>query len=72
MNTALAQMEMQSHSVIVLHDSPTGAMDQLSRFLDEVDSFGYEITLDLPADCVPMIEGSIDDHEAYSDLVTAS
>lgn len=54
---ARADMEAQDHTLIVLHDIPTGAMDHLGRFLDEVLEAGIGITPDLPAAAVPVREG---------------
>lgn len=55
--TALADIARQDHTVVVLHDVPTGAMDHLERFLDELDARDVEVTLDLADDCVPMRDG---------------
>lgn len=57
-DTALDNIAHTEHTVIVLHDLPTGAMDHLPRFIDELDSRSVEITTDVPADCVPMSVGS--------------
>lgn len=56
---ALADTHNQQHTVVVLHDLPTGAMDQLPRFLDELTDSGAEVTTDLPDDCVPIRGGEI-------------
>ena len=47
------------HVVMVLHDLPTGAMDALPHFLDEVARRGIEVTLDLPDSCVPIRGGTV-------------
>ncbi|ORB69143.1 polysaccharide deacetylase family protein [Mycobacterium scrofulaceum] len=56
---ALADTRDHRHTVVVLHDLPTGAMDQLPRFLDELDAAGVEVTTELPDDCVPILRGAI-------------
>lgn len=56
-NRALADARSQQHTVVVLHDLPTGAMEQLTTFLDELDDSGVEVTTDLPDDCVPIVRG---------------
>lgn len=54
---ALADTRNQPHTVVVLHDLPTGAMERLPKFLDELDDSGLEVTTDLPDDCVPIVRG---------------
>lgn len=54
---ALADTGEHRHTVVVLHDLPTGAMEQLPRFLDEVTDAGLEVTTELPGDCVPIVRG---------------
>lgn len=54
---ALADLDRRDHTVVVLHDLPSGAMDHLPRFLDEVEARGIEITLDLPDGCTPLRAG---------------
>jgi len=56
---ALADTRNQPHTVVVLHDLPTGAMERLPRFLDELDDSGLEVTTDLPDDCVPIVRGRV-------------
>lgn len=56
---ALADTRDQRHTVIVLHDLPTGAMEQLPLFLDALDDAGVEVTTDLPDDCVPIVRGAL-------------
>ena len=65
---ALEDISQQDHTVVVLHDLPTGAMLELPRFLDAVLEAGHEVTLDLPDDCVPMRSGAIA-WSSISDLV---
>ncbi|OCB56882.1 hypothetical protein A5677_17545 [Mycobacterium malmoense] len=56
---ALADTRDRRHTVVVLHDLPTGAMEQLPLFLDALDDAGLEVTTDLPDDCVPIFRGAI-------------
>ncbi|OBI05511.1 polysaccharide deacetylase family protein [Mycobacterium scrofulaceum] len=56
---ALADARDQRHTVVVLHDLPTGAMELLPRFLDELAESGAEVTTDLPDDCVPIVRGEM-------------
>jgi peptidoglycan/xylan/chitin deacetylase (PgdA/CDA1 family) len=56
---ALADVRAREHTVLVIHDVPSGAMDQLTRFLDELDRSGVVATAELPDDCVPIIDGQI-------------
>ena len=48
--TALADVIAQDHTVLVLHDLPTGAMDRLPEFLDKVEQLGVKVTNDVPED----------------------
>jgi peptidoglycan/xylan/chitin deacetylase (PgdA/CDA1 family) len=57
--TALADIERQEHTVVVLHDLNTGAMNELPRFLDALLTSNHTVTCDLPKDCVPMQNGDI-------------
>jgi peptidoglycan/xylan/chitin deacetylase (PgdA/CDA1 family) len=54
---ALADTRNHQHTVVVLHDLPTGAMNRLPRFLDELTYIGLEVTTQLPDDCVPIVRG---------------
>jgi peptidoglycan/xylan/chitin deacetylase (PgdA/CDA1 family) len=54
---ALADTRSHQHTVVVLHDLPTGAMEQLPGFLDELTHSGVEVTTQLPDDCVPIVRG---------------
>lgn len=54
---ALADAGKSQHTVVVLHDLPTGAMEHLPRFLDELTRAGLEVTTELPDDCVPIVRG---------------
>jgi peptidoglycan-N-acetylglucosamine deacetylase len=57
--TALATIESQPWTVIVLHDHDTGAMQNLPLFLDELIARGVEVRQDFPDDCVPIRRGKI-------------
>ncbi|OBF50902.1 hypothetical protein A5756_20665 [Mycobacterium sp. 852002-53434_SCH5985345] len=54
---ALADTRNHEHTAVVLHDLPTGAMERLPRFLDELGDSGVEVTTDLPDGCVPIVRG---------------
>ena len=56
---ALADVRTREHTLVVIHDLPSGAMDGLPRFLDELDRSGVAVTAELPTDCVPIIGGRI-------------
>ena len=56
---ALSDVRAQEHTVVVIHDLPSGAMDELPRFLDELDRSGVPATVELPHECVPIIDGRI-------------
>ena len=55
---ALADTRNHQHTAVVLHDLPTGAMERLPRFLDELeDSIWRSPHPHLPDDCVPIVRG---------------
>jgi peptidoglycan-N-acetylglucosamine deacetylase len=56
---ALADVRVREHTVLVVHDLPSGAMDGLPRFLDELERGGVAVTAELPTACVPIIGGRI-------------
>jgi peptidoglycan/xylan/chitin deacetylase (PgdA/CDA1 family) len=56
---ALADVEANAWTVVVMHDLPTGAMDRLPRLLDGLDARGAEIAQDFPDACVPIRNGEI-------------
>jgi peptidoglycan/xylan/chitin deacetylase (PgdA/CDA1 family) len=56
---ALTDVRAQEHTVVVIHDLPSGAMNELPRFLDELDREGVAVTGELPDECVPIIGGRI-------------
>lgn len=68
---ALERCRGLDHSVVVLHDLPTGAIDHLDRFIQALKSEGAAFTTDLPDDCVPMRHGQVTWSEArVSEIVT--
>lgn len=54
---ALATLDGQEWSVLVLHDQDTGAMRALPRFLDLVAERDVELRQDFPDSCVPIRNG---------------
>lgn len=54
---ALATLDEQDWSVLVLHDQDTGAMRSLPRFLDLVEERGHEYAQEFPDSCVPIRRG---------------
>lgn len=57
--TALAQCRAQPWSLLVLHDLPTGAMDNLQAFITRVRDAGGTFTQVFPPDCVPIHRGEV-------------
>jgi hypothetical protein len=55
---ALADIEANEHTVIVLHDLPTGGMKALPDFLDRLLDDAVDIVADLPDSCVPVRDGT--------------
>jgi peptidoglycan-N-acetylglucosamine deacetylase len=56
---ALADVRAREHTLMVVHDLPSGAMDGLPRFLDELDRSAVAVTAELPTECVPIVGGRI-------------
>lgn len=54
---ALADIEAQDWTAIVLHDRPNEAMSHLPAFLDEVLRRDVEIRQDFPPECLPLVGG---------------
>ena len=50
----------QEWTVLVLHDLPTGAMDNLAGFIDGELAAGVEIVQELPLECLPIRTGVIE------------
>ena len=53
----LNDVGIHDHTVVVVHDVDTGAMEHLEDFLDSLDALGAEVTQDYPEDCVPIRRG---------------
>jgi peptidoglycan-N-acetylglucosamine deacetylase len=58
-DTALEQCGAQPWTLVVLHDLPTGAMDNLQSFIGRVRERGGEFRQDFPPDCVPIRRGNV-------------
>jgi len=56
-DVALADVEQQADTVLVLHDLPTGAMAALPRFLDELARRDIEVVQDFPESVLPIAGG---------------
>lgn len=57
---AVADLDRNSHTVLVLHDIENACLDALPSFLDRVERLGdVDITLELPAECVPLAGGKV-------------
>jgi peptidoglycan/xylan/chitin deacetylase (PgdA/CDA1 family) len=57
-DTALRQIGEQEESLVVLHDTPTGAMVHLERFIEGALSSGAAFRQEFPEDCVLIWEGA--------------
>ena len=57
--TALAQLEGQPWTLMVLHDLPNGAVRHLPRFLDAVRDRGLRLRQDFPPGCMPIRAGTV-------------
>ncbi|MCG7206607.1 polysaccharide deacetylase family protein [Streptomyces arenae] len=56
----LSDVVTRDWSLVVLHDLPTTAMDQLPRFLAGLRELDAEIVQDFPSDCVPLRRGRLE------------
>ncbi|WP_246218106.1 polysaccharide deacetylase family protein [Jiella pacifica] len=56
---ALEQCAAEEWPLVVLHDLPTTAMEQLELFLDGLEAAGATIVQHFPEDCVPIVNGGI-------------
>ena len=54
---ALDRLSERDWHVLVVHDLPTGAMDELPRFLDVALGMGIDFRQDFPRDCTPLLGG---------------
>lgn len=55
--TAWGQCAEQEHSLVVLHDMPTGAMQHLERFIIGARERGFVFSQEFPESCIPMANG---------------
>lgn len=56
---ALADVDRLEHTVVVLHDLPTGAMDALPTFLDALEARDTVFAQDFPSEVVPIERGAV-------------
>jgi peptidoglycan/xylan/chitin deacetylase (PgdA/CDA1 family) len=56
---ALADCAQRSHTLVVLHDVPKACLAGLPAFLEAVHDRGMQIVPELPAECVPIVDGRI-------------
>ena len=56
---AIKDCRSRPWSLIVLHDTPTGAMLHLDRFIKQLRAEGMEFTQEYPPECLPMVQGKI-------------
>lgn len=54
---ALEECASREHSVVVLHDVPNACLDGLPAFLRGLKEGGFELSLELPLSCTPIVEG---------------
>jgi peptidoglycan/xylan/chitin deacetylase (PgdA/CDA1 family) len=54
---ALGDIRVNPWSVIVIHDLPTGAMDVLGTFLEQVKDIGAEFVTEFPESVTPLLRG---------------
>ncbi|MFI7171243.1 polysaccharide deacetylase family protein [Rhodococcoides fascians] len=57
---ALERLPENENHVLVVHDLPTGAMDELPRFLDSAEARGYTFVQEFPLASTPMRLGRTD------------
>jgi peptidoglycan/xylan/chitin deacetylase (PgdA/CDA1 family) len=55
----LADVEANEWTLVVLHDTATGAMRHLPAFLGELERAGVAVTQEFPPDCVPIRRGEV-------------
>jgi hypothetical protein len=56
---ALADVQANDWTVVVLHDLPTGAMGRLRIFIERVLDHGGRFRQDFPPQCVPIRSGEV-------------
>lgn len=59
-DTALEQFRGADWTLMVLHDTDTGAMGNLPRFVDAVAREGGRYRQDFPPSCIPILRGRAD------------
>lgn len=61
-DTALRQISQRKETLLVLHDTPTGAMDRLDDFILRARRSGVEFRQEFPDDCKLIWEGRVTGH----------
>jgi peptidoglycan-N-acetylglucosamine deacetylase len=56
---AVAACSAQAHTLVVLHDIPNACLAGLEAFLTIVADRGMQLTLDVPPDCAPIVDGRV-------------
>ena len=56
---ALEMIHAHPWSLVVLHDVPSGAMNQLDEFIETLYEEGTEFVQEFPPECVPIVRGRI-------------
>jgi peptidoglycan/xylan/chitin deacetylase (PgdA/CDA1 family) len=56
---ARTDVQGREHTVVVLHDLPTGAMRGVPSFLTALERDGVAVTDELPDECLPIIGGRL-------------
>lgn len=56
---ALADIQENDETVLVVHDFVAGAATQIDRFIREAQAVGHTFTIEPAADCLPVVAGKI-------------
>jgi peptidoglycan-N-acetylglucosamine deacetylase len=56
-DVAISQVQSQAWSLVVLHDTPTGAMAHLPAFLTRLAAADVDVVAEIPPDCVVLDRG---------------
>ncbi|HEV7612472.1 MAG TPA: polysaccharide deacetylase family protein [Steroidobacteraceae bacterium] len=56
---AMACIQAERESVVVLHDLPTGAMRHLASFIERIDAVGRPVIQDFPDSVIPVRDGVV-------------
>jgi peptidoglycan-N-acetylglucosamine deacetylase len=56
-DVAISQVQSQTWSLVVLHDTPTGAMRHLPTFLARLAAADVDVVAEMPPDCVVLDRG---------------